>query len=570
MLEGEGHVTFNVNDGVEALAVLEREKIDAVISDILMPNMDGYRFCFEMRKDERWRDIVFVFYTNTYTSEEDERLGFDMGADKFLRKPASAEELCEALHDVKSRPLRVQGANASPPRELDLMRQYSQQLVMKLEGQNAELSARTIALDKMRIAAEDANKAKDRFIAVLSHELRAPLAPVLAVVSYLAKKTSTLPHELRTEMEMIRRNVELEARLIDDLLDATKIANGKLQLDLQPTDAHDAIRQALDICAEDIKTKKLELWLHLDASAHHVLGDSIRLSQIFWNLISNAVKFTPANGRISVRSRNEGDEEFVVEIEDNGIGIETVDQPHIFDAFQQGGHTVTREFGGLGLGLAITKGLVESHNGQLYVFSEGQDTGSRFKLVLQAKTKENVRAAVVAQEEKETIPLRLLVVDDHEDTKRVLSRLLRKSGHEVFAAGDVASALEILEHENVDVLLSDLGLPDGTGHDLMVRAKVLQPLAGIAISGFGSAEDVAQALNAGFAHHLVKPVNFERLEGFLREMTPTGRSTSIRKSDALQNEFLDSKPFLKPGVPLGTDRTPTIWHLNGATKQVAK
>ncbi len=374
------------------------------------------------------------------------------------------------------------------------------------------------ATEKARVAAEMSNKEKDRFLALLSHELRTPLTPVLALVGYLAKQTSTLPRELRGEMEMIRRNVELEARLIDDLLDVTRIASGKLELALEVTDAHAAIRDAFDICAQNIKTKKLEVRLDLKASAHQVLADPVRLHQVFWNLISNAVKFTPPGKRISIRSRNEGGKQFVFEVEDNGIGIEVEALPHIFDAFEQGDRSITREFGGLGLGLAITEALVDSHHGRLEAFSEGRNAGAKFRLALKAVAQKNPAAASVHKKAEPTAALRILVVDDHEDTKRVLSHLLRMKGHEVFAASDVASALKTLREESIDVLVTDLGLPDGTGYDLMMRGKALQPLAGIALSGFGTAEDLARTTNAGFAHHLIKPVPFEKLESVLRSM----------------------------------------------------
>jgi PAS domain S-box-containing protein len=391
--------------------------------------------------------------------------------------------------------------------------------------------------EKAQIEAERANEAKDRFLAILSHELRTPLTPVLAVVGYLAKQTSTLPRELRGEMEMIRRNVELEARLIDDLLDITKIARGKLELALEVTDAHAAIRHAFDICADTIKTKKLDVSLDLQASAHDVLADPVRLHQIFWNLISNAVKFTPAGERIVIRSRNEANKEFVFEVEDRGIGIAAETLPHIFEAFEQGDRFITQEFGGVGLGLAIIKALVESHHGRLEAFSEGRNAGSKFKLTLKAVAQENFAAASVEKKARKSTPLRILLVDDHEDTQRVFSRLLRVKGHEVFGAGNVASALKTLCNESIDVLVSDLGLPDGTGCDLMMRAQAIQPLTGIALSGFGMAEDITRAINAGFSHHLIKPVNFEQLEVVLNRVA----SKRTFRSDAKPKPHLSGK-----------------------------
>jgi CheY-like chemotaxis protein/predicted acetyltransferase len=277
--------------------------------------------------------------------------------------------------------------------------------------------------------------------------------------------------------------------------------------------------------------------LDLKASAHHVLADPVRLHQIFWNLISNAVKFTPASERIVIRSRNEANEEFVFEVEDRGIGIAAETLSHIFEAFEQGDRFITQEFGGLGLGLAIIKALVESHHGRLEAFSEGRNAGSKFKLTLKAVAQANSAAASVDQKARKPTPLRILVVDDHEDTQRGFSRLLRVKGHEVFGASNVASALKTLCNESIDVLLSDLGLPDGTGCDLMMRAQAIQPLTGIALSGFGMAEDITRAINAGFSHHLIKPVNFERLEVVLSRVA----SKCTFRSDAKPKPHLSGK-----------------------------
>jgi signal transduction histidine kinase/ActR/RegA family two-component response regulator len=399
------------------------------------------------------------------------------------------------------------------------------------------IANRRAKLEASEEEARSANRAKDQFLAVLSHELRSPLTPVLAVVSYLVKQTSKLPGDLRNEIEMIRRNIELEARLIDDLLDITRISNSKLALALEVTDAHLAIRDAIDICAQDIQTKDLAVAWELEAPEHWVMADPVRLQQICWNILNNAVKFTPSGGSIAVRSRNDARGDFIVEVEDTGIGIEPEALNHIFDAFEQGQRSITREFGGLGLGLAISKSLVDSHGGCLEASSAGRNAGTTFKLALKTVTEERGAPAIHPDSLAQKRKLRILVVDDHDDTRRVLANLLRVKGHEVFTAMNVASALETLSRESIDVLLSDIGLPDGTGYDLMERAKALQPLIGIALSGFGAAEDISRAMESGFAHHLIKPVNFERLEAALARVTSKkmfGGDVAVETSDALQ------------------------------------
>jgi PAS domain S-box-containing protein len=367
--------------------------------------------------------------------------------------------------------------------------------------------------------ARSANCAKDRFIAALSHELRTPLTPVLAVVSYLVKQNSSLPRELRGEIEMIQRNVELEARLIDDLLDITRISSGKLELALERTDAHIAVRNAFEICAQDIRNKKLTVELQLQACKHRVLADPVRLHQVFWNIINNAVKFTPASGQIIIRSHNNADDEFILEVEDSGIGFEPQALENIFDAFEQGDRSITREFGGLGLGLTITKNLVDAHEGRLEASSKGKNAGATFRLSLKTVAEEIGAITTTPEALSQKNSLRILLVDDHDDTRRVVGNLLRQKGHEVFTAFNVASALETLHRESVDVLLSDIGLPDGTGYDLMERARLIQPLTGIALSGFGMAEDITRAFHSGFVHHMIKPVNFDQLESVLNRIT---------------------------------------------------
>ncbi len=247
--------------------------------------------------------------------------------------------------------------------------------------------------------------------------------------------------------------------------------------------------------------------------------DPIRIQQVFWNLLNNAVKFTPQGGRIMIRSSNDG-ERFSFEISDTGIGIEPEQQERIFHAFEQGELSITRQFGGLGLGLTISDTLLKLHGGTISVQSEGKNRGASFRVTLDVLHDSSVASIAATNGDATTSRnLRLLLVDDHADTRRILSRLLGKCGHEVSTADSAQSALKLLERDRFDALISDIGLPDHSGYELVREAKERQPLKGIALSGFGMEEDVRRSLEAGFDYHLTKPVEFDDLRSLLQKIT---------------------------------------------------
>lgn len=369
-------------------------------------------------------------------------------------------------------------------------------------------------METARIAAEKANAAKDEFLAVLSHELRTPMTPVLAAASYLVENASKLPPELREEVRTIRRNVQLEAQLIDDLLDLTRISRGKIELSPEVVDLHTVLFDVIEICKEDITAKGLEISTAIHAQEHWAWADPVRIRQVFWNIVNNAVKFTPSNGRITIRSANDERGNIRVDIIDTGIGIAPENLGRIFSAFEQGERGVTRRFGGLGLGLAITRSLVEMHHGTISVSSEGKGRGTCFNITLPHSL--HPKPSKEPQEPVKLVKsLRILLVDDHEDTRRILSKLLEQRKHRVSTAGSIQSALECLETNQFDVLISDIGLPDGSGHELMRAVKDRQSLKSIALSGFGMPEDLHRSHEAGFDHHLIKPVDFQNLQSVL-------------------------------------------------------
>jgi signal transduction histidine kinase/CheY-like chemotaxis protein len=401
--------------------------------------------------------------------------------------------------------------------------------------------------DAARLESERANRAKDRFLAVLSHELRTPLTPVLATVSSLQRQPG-LDGALREDVELIRRNIEMESRLIDDLLDLTRIATGKLHMEMQVVDVHEALRSALLTCAGEMKQRKLELDLRLEAGEHCVRADPTRLTQVFWNLLCNAVKFTPDPGKITIRTQNgeaggrpsavggksgAADSTLTVEISDTGVGIVPEFLPRIFDAFQQSEDASGQRLGGLGLGLAISRPIAEQFGGTLAAASEGAGKGATFTVKLpvvscqltegvgggpladgSGQSRTSLRPALSGNSQPATgnLSLRILLVEDNVDSARMLARLLRMMKHRVRIAGSVQQALAAAGEDEFDLLLSDIALPDGSGLDVMLRIRERQPVPGIALSGFGMEDDIQRSLAAGFSEHLTKPVTADRLE----------------------------------------------------------
>jgi len=368
-----------------------------------------------------------------------------------------------------------------------------------------------------------ANAAKDQFLALLSHELRNPLSPVIAMVAALETHVAD-SDEVRQALDVIRRNVELEARLIDDLLDITRIAKGKLKLSLEPVSVHSVLQRALEICREEISQKSLEVELTLNARDHFVQGDPARLQQVFWNLIKNSVKFTDEAGRISLLTSNPQPGQIAIDVSDTGIGIEADKLPKIFNAFEQGQSSITRKFGGLGLGLAISRAMVLAHGGTISASSPGLNQGAKFTVrlstiaepaILDGETPPNGAQPVSAPTPLR--PPRLLVVDDHEDTCTGLKMILERRGYDITVAYTADQAVEKAQREKFDLLISDIGLPDRSGYELMQEMRN-RGVPGIALSGFGMESDVNRARAAGFSEHLTKPINFERLEEVIQQL----------------------------------------------------
>jgi signal transduction histidine kinase/ActR/RegA family two-component response regulator len=359
--------------------------------------------------------------------------------------------------------------------------------------------------------AHEASAAKDKFIAVLSHELRTPLTPVLVAAAALRAKSP--PGPIRDTFEMIERNITAEARLIDDLLDVNRIVRNKMQVSCRTSDVHEIVEEAVANLRPDAEAKTHRTRLELAARRHFARVDPLRLRQVFMNLLKNAIKFTPPGGCILVRSWDSGPN-VVVEVEDTGVGIEQHVMAELFEAFMEDRSDTAA--GGLGLGLAISRGLVELQGGKISAHSQGKHRGARFLVELPSVVPEP-RAEAAAEPRKSEPPRserglvpRVLLVDDHVDTAQILTEFLTDSGYSVETVGSVKAA-QAVNLDTVDVIVSDIGLPDGSGFDLMrdLRSRTDRPA--IALTGFGMEADVRAAAEAGFDVHLTKPVDITRL-----------------------------------------------------------
>jgi len=379
-----------------------------------------------------------------------------------------------------------------------------------------------------RIAAEQANLAKDAFLAKLGHELRTPLTPVLAIVS-AALDQRTIPPGLRSSLEIVQRNVHLEARLIDDLLDQSLISLGRLRLRTELVDAHGLLHQSLEDCAEFLRGANLIARLDLSATNSRIAADPVRLQQVFCNLITNAARNSPARSHLTIRTRNIPADALAIEFQDEGRGLKALQLDEIFEPFVQGTADGAERRPGLGLGLSIGKWIVEAHGGTLIAESPGPGRGATFRVILRTADLTEVatldrpgaRDASTLEPERASKPGRpttILFVEDNPDSLRALSMSLSQLGYEVRPANSLRTALAAAENGGYDLILSDLELGDGTGLDLLRSMGPGRSVPAIALTGYGSEEDQQMCLDAGFETHLIKPIEIGQLDQAIRSI----------------------------------------------------
>lgn len=411
------------------------------------------------------------------------------------------------------------GAMIFASAEVDRFTERSERIVGSIAAQAV------VGIEKSQLfhAVKATNAAKDQFIAMLSHELRTPLNPVLAIVSSW-KGDTNIPEGIREDLSVIARNVRLEARLIDDLLDFSKSINGKVQFDRSLVDVHQIIGTVIEICRTDLEAAGQQIQRNFLATQTSVSGDAARLQQVLWNVLKNAIKFSLPAGLIEVTTSNPRTDLIRVVILDHGRGIEPESLAQIFGAFEQGKPQILARFGGLGLGLAIAKTFVERHGGTISATSQGLDRGAEFTIDLpftQAEVKKVEQDLSLAEAGKEKTKARILLVEDHDDTRNTLTRLLGRKGHQVIPAPNGNLARIEFARGEFDLIISDLGLPDGSGLELITRLREIHITPAIALSGYGMESDIVSSKAAGFDSHLTKPIDFEQLLNTVERLVAT-------------------------------------------------
>jgi signal transduction histidine kinase len=505
ILEKEGYVVDTASSGDEAIALLQNLEYDLVLTDLHMEGGDGLSVLSQIR---RQAPLTISVVLTGFASVESAIAALQEGAYDYLVKPCDIDSMRHTIRrgvDHRRLMLAEQKARAD-------LEQLNHDLEQRIQERTAQLT-------KLNEELADANRAKDVFLATLSHELRTPLTPVVGWIKLL-RSGSLDTKGVAQALDAIERNAWLQSRLIDDLLDTSRIATGKLHFEPRPTDLNTAVSAALDTVKASAATKNIQLSIHLHQSALLVMGEPVRLQQIAWNLISNAIKFTESGGTVKVTTNTINAEACLV-VEDTGVGIDPDFLPHVFDRFRQADGSTSRIHGGLGLGLAIAHALTKMHSGQLSVVSEGVGHGASFTLSVGVAPDTTIAIEAPREKAHSLSGMEILIVEDSEDTLSLLSTIFGQEGAIVTTASSANEALQSLKTKRPDLIVSDIGMPDTDGYTFLQQIKLLpgmKEVPAIAISGYASEEDRARALDVGYLALVPKPIDIEDLFAVIHEL----------------------------------------------------
>ena len=544
-----GHNLVLARSGLEALEKLMSDDFAVILLDVSMPGMDGFETAALIHEHPRYERTPIIFVTGVHVTEFDRLKGYKVGAVDYVYIPVVPEILrskVAVLVELHCKRRELQSLNRALARANSDLTQANatlqaektrelEELNQSLRQANAELATANDTLhneiaERLRIEAQlkAADRHKDEFLAMLAHELRNPLAPIRNAVQIMRCKPIEDP-QLAWTRDVIERQLGQLARLVDDLLDVSRITRGKINITREPIELASIVNRAIETVQPLISERRHDLTIDIPVDPLRVEGDLARLTQALGNILANAAKYTEPQGRIGLQARAE-EGSVRISVRDNGIGIPAEQLPRVFDLFTQVERASERSSGGLGIGLALVRKLVEMHGGSVTAHSDGPGAGSEFVVLLPQLSEAQLRAAseparAPAAAGKGAPSRRLLIVDDNRDALESLATLMQMAGHRTEMAEDGERALELAARCAPDVVLLDLGLPRIDGYEVARRIRAApwgKSLVLVALTGWGQEEDRRRTREAGFDSHMVKPLNLEALFEYLERLPPAG------------------------------------------------
>jgi len=509
ILAGMGENLIRANSAREALDHLLKTEIAVVLVDVCMPELDGFELAAMIRNHPRFEKTAIILVSAVLVDDANRLKGYGAGAVDYVSVPIVPEILRAKV-----------AVFADLYRKTGELQRLNRELERRVSERTSEIKAALEQAEAAQREAETADRLKDEFLATLSHELRTPLSAIMGW-AHLLQADGLDKATQKKGVETIRRNAQAQAQLISDILDVSRIIAGKLRLHREPVRLHAVLQAVLDTLRPAALAKDIRLEARLSDADEFVLADSTRLNQVIWNLVSNAIKFSPREGTVIVSLDAVGSH-FEIKVEDRGPGINPQFLPHIFDRFRQADSSSTRPQQGLGLGLAIVKHLVTLHDGSVEASNREEGAGAIFKVILprhvpaisNAGTGEGIISRIDEASGPGSMPslngVDVLIVDDDADGRDIAATILERCGAETRVAGSASEAMEIISRDPPDVLLTDLEMPGEDGYSLLRQVRDLptersarMPVA--AFTAYASGQDRLKVLDAGFQLHLAKP-----------------------------------------------------------------